>query len=78
MYVTPAARGQGVSSLLMQTILETLKRSGVRRVRLGVNVEQAAALGLYQRFGFKIIDSENQLLGDGIVNTEALMEKSLD
>lgn len=77
-YVTPAARGRGVSSLLMQGILDVLKEHGFHRVQLGVNIEQAAALGLYQRFGFTIFETEDHLMGDGAIHTEALMAKTLD
>jgi GNAT superfamily N-acetyltransferase len=77
MYVTPDWRGRGVSSLLMHAILDVLKQVGIRRVNLGVNVEQTAALRLYQRFGFSIVRSDKLLLGDGLVHEDYWMEKML-
>ena len=76
-YVSPAWRGLGISSLLMQAILDVLKENGVHVAHLGVNVEQAAALHLYQLFGFSIIATPNQMMGDGLVHDEVLMEKKL-
>lgn len=76
-YVTPEARGQGVASRLMGAILDVLKAKGFRKVTLGVNASQAAALHLYQRSGFSIVRTENVLMGDNVRYAEHLMEKTL-
>ncbi|OGO72785.1 MAG: hypothetical protein A2Z49_07565 [Chloroflexi bacterium RBG_19FT_COMBO_56_12] len=76
-YVTPTWRGRGISSLLMQTILDVLKENGIRLAHLGVNLDQAAALHLYQRFGFNIVSTVTHPMGDGIDHDEYLMEKLL-
>lgn len=74
-YVLPEARGRGVSHRLMQAILDTLKEAGIQKALLGVVAEQAAALHLYQHFGFTTYHSELHLMGDGVQRTELLMEK---
>ncbi|WP_273689547.1 GNAT family N-acetyltransferase [Ketogulonicigenium vulgare] len=53
MYVRPEMRGSGLSSALMQAALDNLPPD-VRQVRLSVVASNAAALRLYQKFGFRI------------------------
>lgn len=50
----PEARGLGVGSALMGRFLECLRARGVPGVQLGTTEENAAALKLYQRFGFRV------------------------
>ena len=76
-YVAPSSRGRGISNLLMQAILDVLKENGIRHAHLGVNVDQTAAVVLYQRFGFNIVSNVSHPMGDGIVHDEVLMEKML-
>jgi ribosomal protein S18 acetylase RimI-like enzyme len=77
MYVTPAERGKGISTRLMQAILETLQAAGIYKAVLGVNVDQTAALHLYQRFGFTIYETVVNRMGDGVDHSEYLMEHIL-
>ena len=74
-YVTPSARGRGISSLLMEAILSVLQKSGIQIARLGVNTGQTAAVHLYQSFGFTVTDTVHQLMGDGAYHDEFIMEK---
>jgi ribosomal protein S18 acetylase RimI-like enzyme len=75
-YVRPAARGKGIASALMEAIQREVTRSGsIRRLTLGVNVQQAAALALYRRSGFTITGSVRMRMGDGNEHEEYLMEK---
>jgi len=76
-YVSPRARGLGVGARLMAAILETLQGWGVRRARLGVNPEQAAAVRLYTRFGFQEVEREHHRMGDGLEHDEMFMERDL-
>ncbi len=76
-FVTPAERGQGVSRLLMHAILERLAQAGFTQAHLSVNIEQKAALRLYQNFGFRVTASETNPMGDGQVHEEYLMERPL-
>jgi ribosomal protein S18 acetylase RimI-like enzyme len=78
-YVTPQARGKGVSKALMRAILEEISQlKRFQSVSLTVNKIQAPALHLYQHFGFKITREEDALMGDGNTYTEYHMEKQLD
>jgi ribosomal protein S18 acetylase RimI-like enzyme len=77
-YVTPQARGKGISRLLMSAILAAVKKAGAKKARLGVNPQQVSALHLYQNFGFKFVGKEEHaLMGNGEYADEYLMEKIL-
>ena len=75
-YVAEPARGRGIAKKLMTAILEELAVSGtVKKVVLTVNKNQAAALSLYQGFGFDVVGEEETLMGDGNRHSEFVMEK---
>lgn len=76
-YVTPQARGKGISKKLMAAILDAIKADGVKKAWLEVNTEQLPALHLYQRFGFEIVKINHNLLGTGCYHDEFLMVKEL-
>lgn len=76
-YVTPSARGRGISRLLMAALLEKLAQVGIRRAVLGVTAGQDAAVRLYQRFGFTVVGSYVLTLGDGLEHAVIQMERYL-
>jgi ribosomal protein S18 acetylase RimI-like enzyme len=51
--VTIAHRGCGVGSLLLRRSLAGFQRSGLRRAYLEVTAQNADAVRLYERFGFR-------------------------
>jgi ribosomal-protein-alanine N-acetyltransferase len=53
--VDPARRGAGIGKDLLNRHVTNLERGGARLIFLEVGEENAAALALYQRLGFKII-----------------------
>lgn len=55
MAVTPAARGKHVGWLLGQAIVDKARALGATRVYLESNTQQAAAVNLYYKLGFKRI-----------------------
>lgn len=55
--VLPAARCQGVGAQLLHAGLERASESGAHRVFLEVRDSNAAALRLYERFGFRRVGS---------------------
>jgi ribosomal protein S18 acetylase RimI-like enzyme len=77
-YVSKAKRKMGVGKALMEGILFKIgKKTGIRKIALGVNQEQSAAVRLYQRFGFIIIDEKEELQGDGKKHLGYWMEKKV-
>ncbi len=54
--VDPSYRGQGISRLLMEALIEAAREKGVKDLYLEVRVSNSIALGLYRSLGFKMID----------------------
>lgn len=52
MYVEPAARGRGLSRVLLQALLEHARAAGLREVWLETGSEQPEARALYESVGF--------------------------
>jgi len=52
-YVHPAARGRGASSVLMQAAIDDAATSGARRMALWVNERNKTARRFYERLGFR-------------------------
>jgi RimJ/RimL family protein N-acetyltransferase len=53
MGVAATHRGTGIGALLLEATLEAAFASGLTRVELTVLTDNAAAIGLYRRFGFE-------------------------
>ena len=56
LYVRPAARGNGLGRLLVESALAEARRLGYRRVRLDTVPGMETAQALYERMGFHEID----------------------
>lgn len=67
MMIHPAYWGQGIGSKLMETILDLADDwLNIKRLELEVNTDNPAAIGLYQKFGFKIEGTKRfHTYGDG-------------
>ena len=50
--VSPEYRGKGLSKLLMDSALEDARKRGAETVLLEVRASNAAAIGLYEKYGF--------------------------
>lgn len=55
MAILPAYRGQGLGTNLMKKLFAGLREQGIDQVSLSVDPGNAAAVKLYQRFGFKAV-----------------------
>lgn len=53
MGVAASHRGQGVGSALLRTTLEAASARGITRVELVVRTDNAAAIALYEKYGFE-------------------------
>jgi ribosomal protein S18 acetylase RimI-like enzyme len=62
-YVTAAARGQGVAKAMLTQMLDRVRGyPGVEQVSLGVSVSQEAARRLYSALGFEVYGYEKHAL----------------
>ena len=59
-YVGEEARGQGVGSELLATAVESSERAGIWTLQTGVFPENAPSLGLLQRFGFRVLGTQER------------------
>jgi ribosomal protein S18 acetylase RimI-like enzyme len=65
-YVTAAARRQGIARALLSAILRNAKRdSSLEQLLLAVTTSQIAAMQLYRNLGFRIFGSEPNALRVG-------------
>ncbi|MWV44289.1 GNAT family N-acetyltransferase [Paenibacillus sp. HJL G12] len=64
MALSRSYRGQGIGTSLMKALFEELSHNGYARVSLSVDPNNAAAVKLYQRFGFEEV---------GVVGTSITM-----
>lgn len=55
MYVRPQFRGLGLGKLMLDHLTEYAQQQGVSLLRLETGIHQSAAIGLYERMGFKQI-----------------------
>lgn len=55
--VHPEHRGKGIASRLLAAVLDRLRERGVRHVDLDVEIVKTGAIGLYERFGFRVVQA---------------------
>jgi putative acetyltransferase len=55
MYVRPEFRGLGFAKLMLNHLADYAQSQGVRLLRLETGIHQRAAIGLYERMGFRRI-----------------------
>lgn len=77
LWVAPKARGNGVGRKLMETLVDALEKKSIKTVYLSVNVEQKAAVSLYKKLGFQIVEEKEMVMGDGKKHREVMMKKTL-
>ncbi len=61
----PEARGKGVGSALLEASAHTARRRGCRALRLEVRADNALAISLYERLGFRRIGGYARYYQDG-------------
>ncbi|MCY3036214.1 GNAT family N-acetyltransferase [Aerococcus urinae] len=61
-YLAPQAQGQGLGRALMETLIQEVKSAGYRQLYLETHSSLKAAIGLYQKYGFKEIPQPENLI----------------
>lgn len=73
LYVLPQTHGQGVGKLLIDEVINVVRRSGGKTLALNVN-RKNKAVEFYQRMGFNIKETVDLDIGDGFLMNDYLME----
>jgi phosphinothricin acetyltransferase len=60
-YVTAAARGQGIGAALLARLLPASERAGIWTLIAGIQIENAASLRLHERIGFRRIGVQQRV-----------------
>ncbi len=74
MYFLPEARSAGAGRALMQRCLDAARAAGFRRCYLETLCDMKAARRLYERTGFRLIDTPMGATGHGGCNTFYLLD----
>lgn len=68
--VSPAYRRHGVASALIQAQIDTSVLCGIREISLEVRTSNDAAIGLYEKFGFKHLGTRPHFYSNPTENAE--------
>ncbi len=60
-YVHPAARGRGVGSALLHSLIASTEAAGIWTIQSGVFPENSASLALHERNGFRRVGTRERL-----------------
>jgi L-amino acid N-acyltransferase YncA len=60
-YVAEDARGKGVGSELLATVVESAERAGLWTLQTSVFPENEASLALLRRFGFRVVGTRERI-----------------
>lgn len=66
LYVRETAKGRGIGISLLDQAIATARQNGCRGVWLGVWKENHAAIGFYERRGFRLVGETTYLLGEDL------------
>jgi ribosomal protein S18 acetylase RimI-like enzyme len=64
-YVRSDQQGKGIGKLFLQEIYPILKQDGFQKVCLTVNIENKAAVKLYEKMGFTVNETRFDEFGEG-------------
>ncbi|MEI7961549.1 MAG: GNAT family N-acetyltransferase [archaeon] len=54
MFISKDFQSKGIGTTLLNKVIQIAKKKKLKRVQLGVNVDNKKAIGLYKKMGFKI------------------------
>jgi len=75
-YVLPQQQGKGIGKLLIDFIIQRIKKENASVLLLNVNRHNKAK-GMYERLGFTVIGEEDIDIGKGYFMNDFIMQKKL-
>lgn len=76
LYVLPETHGQGVGKLLINEVINLVKREGGKALELNVNRSNKAT-EFYKKAGFSVKEAVDLDIGNGFLMNDYVMEKEL-
>jgi ribosomal protein S18 acetylase RimI-like enzyme len=76
LYVLPQTHGKGVGKLLMNEVVNLVKKAGGKALQLNVNRNNKAT-EFYKKAGFEVKETVDLDIGDGFYMNDYVMEKAL-
>ncbi|ADL08872.1 GNAT family N-acetyltransferase [Thermosediminibacter oceani] len=70
--VSPKCQGRGIGQKLLQAGINYLSSLGIRRIKLEVRPDNAPAVRLYEKYGFKPVGRTRDLQGDWLIMVKEL------
>jgi hypothetical protein rflaF_00260 len=77
LYLRKDKRGKGIASQMLEKVFEEARNCGKKRVYLTVNKHNDHAVNVYEKTGFKTIESIVTDIGNGFVMDDYVMEYKL-
>lgn len=74
LYLRKAFRGQGLSRAAFLKLFEIGRENGRNKIRLTCNKQNLNSLAVYQKLGFRVIDSVKSDIGNGFFMDDYVME----
>jgi L-amino acid N-acyltransferase YncA len=60
-YVSPAARGQGIGRALLEALIASTEAAGIWTIQAGIFPENAASVALHERAGFRVVGTRESI-----------------
>jgi ribosomal protein S18 acetylase RimI-like enzyme len=65
--VVPEHRGRRIGGDLLEALVRTAKDDGYERLMLSVDPDNTRAVRLYERVGFKLVDTDDPARGESVI-----------
>ncbi len=76
LYVLPSVQNSGAGKLLLESVIERIKKNGAHKLQLNVN-RHNKAIGFYEKMGFTILQEDDINIGHNYYMNDYLMEMNL-
>lgn len=74
LYLRQDKRGRGIASAMLKRVFEEAQKAGKKSVYLTVNKHNSHAIAVYEKTGFKVVDTAVTDIGNGYVMDDYIFE----